>query len=278
MSIKIMSHVFETRGMTSAEKLVALALADHAHDDGTEARPGQTRLADKTELSEQTVRRALKGLLAKNVIAVQRRATPSTPVCYQFLLGGAKLAPGTKSDVGGATLIGGGCHGGTLTINEPSEDKTSLSVVVNDDRRGESFSTATHELCEHLARCIERNGSKRPTVTQRWLADMDKLERIDGRRPGQIQRMIDWCQADSFWRANIQSPTKLRAKYDQMRLRAMAELEENSGTNTMKETERLEKIKADEVEFQKRQREVHEKSVPMPEFMKKRNRLPRKAT
>ena len=35
-----------------------------------------------------------------------------------------------------------------------------------------------------------------------------------------IEGAIRWAQADEFWQANILSPTKLRAKFDQLRLQA----------------------------------------------------------
>lgn len=48
----------------------------------------------------------------------------------------------------------------------------------------------------------------------RLLLDQDKRSEVD------VHTAIDWCQADSFWRSNILSMPKLRAKYDQLRLAA----------------------------------------------------------
>ena len=75
-------------------------------------------------------------------------------------------------------------------------------------------------LCHRLADHIEGNGSKRPTVSKAWLTAARLLVEKDGRTVGQVERMIDWCQGDEFWRANILSMPKLREKYDQMRLQA----------------------------------------------------------
>jgi len=36
----------------------------------------------------------------------------------------------------------------------------------------------------------------------------------------EIRRTIEWCQADGFWRCNILSPGKLRAKFTQLVLKA----------------------------------------------------------
>jgi hypothetical protein len=40
---------------------------------------------------------------------------------------------------------------------------------------------------------------------------------------GRAARLIQWAQDDSFWRANILSMPKFRAKYDQLRLQAEQE-------------------------------------------------------
>lgn len=51
-----------------SSKLVLLALADHANDDGNAARPGLARLEVKTGLSRRTVQRALAHLEEHGVI------------------------------------------------------------------------------------------------------------------------------------------------------------------------------------------------------------------
>lgn len=78
-------------------------------------------------------------------------------------------------------------------------------------------------VCQHLADAIEANGSKRPHVSERWRTEARRLIDIDGRTPDQIIRAIDWCQSDTFWRANVLSMPKLREKYDQLRLAAERE-------------------------------------------------------
>jgi len=84
-----------------------------------------------------------------------------------------------------------------------------------------------------LADLIEANGSKRPVVSDKWLSDMDKLNRIDGRAWENITKAIQWCQDDSFWRANIMSPSKLRKQYDQLRLIAQRNQKQSAVTKTL---------------------------------------------
>lgn len=85
-------------------------------------------------------------------------------------------------------------------------------------------------LCSHLADRIEANGSKRPTIGQAWRDAARRLLDIDGRDLDRATRLIDWCQADPFWRGNILSMPKFRAKYDQLRLQAVADWGKNGGT------------------------------------------------
>lgn len=59
VSIKIMSMVWEHYPAGGGDLLMALACADHAHDDGTNVRPSVNHLAQKTRQSPRTVQRQL---------------------------------------------------------------------------------------------------------------------------------------------------------------------------------------------------------------------------
>lgn len=54
---------------------VALALADHAHDDGTHIYPGIDGLVVKTRLNRRTVQRALRALEDSGWLIAEKRAT-----------------------------------------------------------------------------------------------------------------------------------------------------------------------------------------------------------
>lgn len=58
-----MTEVFERYPRGGGEKLLALALADHAHDDGAHIFPGILRLAHKSAQSERTVQRQIQIML-----------------------------------------------------------------------------------------------------------------------------------------------------------------------------------------------------------------------
>lgn len=64
------------------------------------------------------------------------------------------------------------------------------------------------------------------SITKKWVDDMEKLIRIDGRTPAQIQRVIQWACHDTGngdsswpgWAANVRSPGKLRQKFDKLEI------------------------------------------------------------
>jgi Helix-turn-helix domain len=85
VSVRVQTYVWQL-DLPPSHKLVAIALADHCHDDGSEARPSQALLARKTGLEERSVRRILHALVEAGVIRLQRQATAHRANCYTFNL------------------------------------------------------------------------------------------------------------------------------------------------------------------------------------------------
>lgn len=71
MSIKVMNWVWEHSDAAGNERLVLLAIADNADDDGSNAWPSRATLAAKTLLDERTVRRIIKRLEAAGRLRVE---------------------------------------------------------------------------------------------------------------------------------------------------------------------------------------------------------------
>ncbi len=84
MAIDVMNLCWYVEGLTPAQKVVLVALADHAHNDGSEARPGVELLTIKTSLGDRTVRRALKALRGLGIVKVQRESTRYLPTVYKI--------------------------------------------------------------------------------------------------------------------------------------------------------------------------------------------------
>jgi hypothetical protein len=91
MSVKISGKVWDMK-LSPGEKLVLLALADHADHNGKNAYPGTDLLAWKTELSTRQVRRILDELEARAVIKKTNGGVGrGQKTCYEFNL--EKMTP-----------------------------------------------------------------------------------------------------------------------------------------------------------------------------------------
>lgn len=72
-------------------------------------------------------------------------------------------------------------------------------------------------LANNLYKNILKNNPKQKYPNfQEWAKHIDLMIRIDKRTEVEIREIIEWCQKDSFWYANILSTAKLREKYDQL--------------------------------------------------------------
>lgn len=88
--------------------------------------------------------------------------------------------------------------------------------------RSDPSPEVVQRLCLRLADHVRRNDPKADPKPEsdRWLTDMRLLV---GDRTGdvaEVERILDWCQGDSFWRSNILSPGKLRQQFTQLVLKA----------------------------------------------------------
>lgn len=93
MSVKLMTMVFEAdERLKATQKLVMLALADHAADDGTSIYPSIQTIAYKTGLNESSVRKVLKELRDGDLklIKIARHYTSHRP--NQYSINMTKLA------------------------------------------------------------------------------------------------------------------------------------------------------------------------------------------
>lgn len=110
-----------------------------------------------------------------------------------------------------------------------NEDEPSLRSVNPQPARDD-----VEQACQLLADLIERNGSKRPTITKGWrdaarlMIDTDKIafESVMG--------AITWSQDHHFWRSNILSMPTLRKQYNRLRLQAESEVRPTESTTDRK--------------------------------------------
>lgn len=79
-----MSLVWEVHWPTQSQLLVALKLADHAHNDGSSVYPAKASIARQAQCSESTVQNALRAFRACGLLRVVQEggAGPRSPTIY----------------------------------------------------------------------------------------------------------------------------------------------------------------------------------------------------
>ncbi|WP_078382358.1 DUF4373 domain-containing protein [Sutcliffiella halmapala] len=117
-------------------------------------------------------------------------------------------------------------EGENANINPQSKVKESKvkKIKEKNSRKKIYDATSTHfKLAERLYNQILKNNPnhKKPDL-QKWADDIRLTMERDKRTEEQIIYVIDWCQKDSFWKANILSVSKLREKFDQLVIQIQA--------------------------------------------------------
>lgn len=105
----------------------------------------------------------------------------------------------------------------TATTTTTSKDKSFSSEVADATPRPE-----VEQLLDLLDEGIEANGAKKPTRTKKNTDAARLLLDRDGWTVEQVSWMIRWATRDEFWRRNILSMSKLREKFDQLKLQSGA--------------------------------------------------------
>lgn len=141
MSVRIMTAVFDRYPNGGGEMLLALALADHASDDGTRVYPSIKALAEKTRQSERTIQYQLRRMEESGWLILVNAGNGGRSMTSEYRISpewikGAEIAPiqkGATDDKKGATDNTKGCNprqkrvqpiapanNRHRTINEPS--------------------------------------------------------------------------------------------------------------------------------------------------------------
>ena len=120
MSIKLMSCVFELP-LRPADKLVLLAIADHANDEG-HGWPSIETLANKSSVSRRTVLRILKGLEGAGLLNRQKRSRKNGSRTSSLY----KLTLGDNLSLG----VSGSYLNDTAVVSKPTNNRSHPTSVV----------------------------------------------------------------------------------------------------------------------------------------------------
>lgn len=222
MSVKIMHQVWERSIHGGSELLLMQAIADFADDDG-HAYPSVPTLARKIRMSERNTRYLLVKLKRSGELEI----VPNGPRgCnrYWIRLPAAAANHASLQRLPAAT----GSHLPLLAVAEPPASAVAAepslttkepSVCLNTHSAPKKSTTRYRfdEEDELIAKLI-LDGVR--TIDPRakanldiWANEVRLIREQDGRAPHEIRELFQWANADTFWRANVLSPAKLRQKW-----------------------------------------------------------------
>ncbi len=110
------------------------------------------------------------------------------------------------------------------TIPAPCKHSTSIPLLRKGREHIYTYSPESYKLGILLGTFIKTNNPKNKNIldnnfensTKRWAEDIEKINKIDKQSWEDIEKVITWCQHDTFWKSNILSGQKLREKFSQL--------------------------------------------------------------
>ncbi|PFN11870.1 phage replisome organizer N-terminal domain-containing protein [Bacillus cereus] len=126
-----------------------------------------------------------------------------------------------------------------VTSRDDTDIEEDKELDKEKDKKKEKTSRHKFETCDtnaakYLFEKIKGNNPKqKEPIFDSWANDFRLIRERDNREPQEIKDVIDWCQADPFWKGNILSPKKLREKFDQLTI----QMKSRKGANNNAESD-----------------------------------------
>lgn len=110
-------------------------------------------------------------------------------------------------------------HGESVKGQERTGQEETAAAASPSHPGGDEFDADVIRLCRlqselARARTNQAPSSRRLRPTRRWHAEMDRLLRLDGWTPEQVEYVIRWVDRHSFWAPNVLSADTLRRHFD----------------------------------------------------------------
>lgn len=104
---------------------------------------------------------------------------------------------------------------------ENSEETPTLSEQIRLDKIKYIFVADDLRLAKLLfEEMLKNNPNSKPPNFDSWANEIRLMRERDNRDPGDIEKIILWCQSDEFWKSNILCVAKLRKQFDQLTIKS----------------------------------------------------------
>lgn len=206
----------------SGRKMVLLALCDNASDEGI-CYPSVATLVRKCSMAERTVQGHITDLEKLGIVRREFRTGRSTyyHIDASKICTPQNLHPTPADAAPPPRRICTPPPAGLAPITikeppvEPPSNPTPGKTAKKHHGTEDDYKAATWMF--DLVRKV--NSTARQMNPDVWANEIRLMREIDGRTHAEICALFLWAKKDSFWCANIQSPAKLREKWDTLTVR-----------------------------------------------------------
>ncbi|MCW9717363.1 helix-turn-helix domain-containing protein [Avibacterium sp. 21-599] len=228
MSMLLMVKAMQCKVGNATRKLVLLKLADNSNDEGV-CFPSYQHIADQCEITRRSAISHIEALIEMGWVEKKERKTKegntsnlyilhlkkasenSIPASENTSLGSENISPSPSENISPRTS-----HSINQSINLPSSSEKISDGGVGKKSRFK-FSDDDMAAAQWIFGLILKlNPNTKKPPFESWANEIRLMRERDGRTHREICELFLWANQDSFWKANILSPAKLREKWDQL--------------------------------------------------------------